>query len=161
VIRVAGFALGLVLSACAPRQAPPHQQAAESPAVTLERTPCFGRCPVYRISISNAGRVEYEGKANVAHLGLAADSIPPERVDSLLRELQEGGYFGFASNYVLNDKACGRYSTDSPTVITSASARDQVKRVVHDYGCSDAPPELTRFETRIDEVAGVSRWTGR
>ncbi len=104
--------------------------------------------------------MEYEGKANVQHLGPAVDTIPVARVDSLLQELQEAGYFGFASNYVYGG-ACSRYSTDSPTVITSATAGAQVKLITHDYGCSDAPPELARLEARIDEVAGVTRWTGR
>jgi Domain of unknown function (DUF6438) len=157
-------ALGLLVAACGPRPVPPPADtipAAAGPVVTLERTSCFGRCPVYRLSISAAGVVHYEGKAHVEHLGPAEDTIPSARVDSLVGELDRLGYFGLAEGYAPDSPACGRYVPDSPAVITSVTADGRQKRVRHDYGCSDAPPALTRIEARIDEVAGTSRWTGR
>ena len=82
-------------------------------------------------------------------------------MDSLAGELEAGGYFGFADDYVLDAPACGQYATDSPTVTTSLTMNGRSKRIRHDYGCSAAPSELRRLEQRIDEVAGTSRWTGR
>lgn len=170
-MRINRVALGLALAACAPRPAPQDagpapdgprvRQGAPSPVITLERMACFGRCPVYRISISAEGIVQYEGKINVEHMGPAVDTIPAAQVDSLVQELGRAGYFDFASDYVSNAPACGQYRTDSPTVITSVSTGRRVKLIRHDYGCRDAPAELARLEARIDEVAGSSRWTGR
>jgi hypothetical protein len=158
----AGMALGVVAAACAPRPVPPdNPPATDTPVITLERTACFGRCPVYRLSISAAGVVHYEGKANVRHLGAAEDTIPPARVDSLVQELGRLGYFDMAESHLPDSPACGRYSTDSPAAITSVAARDRRKQVRHDYGCRDAPAELAQIEARIDQVAGTSRWTGR
>ena len=37
--------------------------------VTLERTPCFGKCPVYTVSIYNKGFVRFIGKKDVEPLG--------------------------------------------------------------------------------------------
>jgi hypothetical protein len=163
------MAFALAVTACAPHPAPPDtgptpdrtagRETVGTPVVTLERTACFGRCPVYRLSISAGGIVRYEGKANVEHLGSAEETIPAARVDSLVEELRQRGYFGLAEAYVLDSPACGRYSTDSPSVITSVAAGGDHKQIRHDYGCSDAPPELARLEARIDEVAGASRWT--
>ena len=129
--------------------------------MTLERTPCFGTCPVYTVAISRDGKVEFDGKHHVADSGQATATIPPERVDSLLAELEAAGYFGFADAYVMDSPACGMYATDSPTVITSATRDGEIKTVRHDRGCSAAPPELSQLEQRIDEVAGTGRWVGR
>jgi hypothetical protein len=166
------FALVLLvgLTACSPRapaagQAPtpdgaPGAAANEPPVVTLERTPCFGTCPVYQIEISRSGAVRFLGKNHVIRQGEATAEIPAARVDSLLRELEAGGYFGFADAYVMDSPACGRYATDSPTVITSANAGGRTKTIRHDYGCDAAPQELGRLERLIDEVAGSSSWVG-
>jgi len=158
------------LAACSPRppaagdnpapSADTTAAATAAPAVTLERTPCFGTCPVYQVAISRSGVVRFVGTQHVGQ-GEATAEIPAARVDSLLRELEAGGYFGFADAYVMDSPACGQYATDSPTVITSASAEGRTKTIRHDYGCNAAPPELARLERRIDEVAGTSRWTGR
>jgi len=166
------FALALAagLTACVPRppaaggtpgpDGEPGAAAAEPPVVTLERTPCFGTCPVYQVAISRSGVVRFVGKNHVAQQGEATAEIPAARVDSLLRELEVGGYFGFADAYVMDSPACGQYATDSPTVITSASAGGRTRTIRHDYGCSAAPQALGRLERRIDEVAGTARWVG-
>lgn len=159
----------VAVAACSPRppagnnpapSAEANAAAAAAPVVTLERTPCFGACPVYQVAISRSGAVRFVGKQHVAQQGEATSEIPAARVDSLLGELEAGGYFGFADAYLMDSLACGLYATDSPTVITSASAGGRTKTIRHDYGCHAAPPELGRLERRIDEVAGTSRWTG-
>lgn len=168
------FALALLiagLTACSPRPpaaggtpAPngePDAAAADPPVITLERTPCLGTCPVYQVAISRSGMVRFLGRNHVTRQGEATAEIPAARVDSLLRELEAGGYFGFADAYVMDSPACGQYATDSPTVITSASAGGRTKSIRHDYGCNAAPRELGRLERLIDDVAGTSRWIGQ
>jgi hypothetical protein len=153
--------LGLLLSllACAPRKAVPPP--VESAAITLERTACFGGCPVYRISVSPDGTISYEGKAHVRLLGAATGQVPAQRVTTLLSELDKAGYFSFANRYTSAEPTCGRYATDSPSVISSATLRGRTKRIEHDYGCGAVPGALVVLERRIDEVLGSARWTGR
>ena len=158
----------LVLEGCASRKPalPQSGSASEtnvgaSSAVTLERTACFGRCPVYQISVVSDGVVSYQGKAHVRHLGPATAQISVEQVSSLISELEKGGYFSFAPRYTPGDSACGRYATDSPAVITSVRSAGRAKRIEHDYGCGSAPGALVVLERRIDEVLGSSQWTGR
>ncbi|MGH7509979.1 MAG: DUF6438 domain-containing protein [Gemmatimonadales bacterium] len=131
------------------------------PVVTLERTPCFGGCPVYTVAVSRSGKVTYQGRAHVRRLGTATAQIPQPRVDSLLHELDRGGYFTYADRYVQSEPACGRYATDSPSAITTVSHRGRTKRIEHDYGCGSAPGALVVLERRIDEMLGSARWTGR
>ena len=161
----------LAAAACAPRPAgegngAPEPDAAvaardDSTLVTLERTPCYGACPVYTVSISGTGAVRFVGTRFTTQVGEATAEIPPARVDSLVEELRGGGYFELADAYVAESPECGRYATDSPTVITSVFADGVRKEIRHDYGCGGAPPALALLEQRIDQVAGTARWTGR
>ena len=160
MIRRGLLAMVVVLVACSRRE-PTPAAAPAAPAVTLERTPCFGTCPVYTVTISRDGKVEFDGTRHVADSGHATATIPAERVDSLLSELDAAGYFGFAEAYVMDSPACGIYATDSPTVITSAMRDGETKTVRHDRGCSAAPPVLSHLEQRIDEVAETGKWVGR
>jgi hypothetical protein len=155
-------------AACA-RTVPPSPEAETrstpvAPAtgsVSLERGPCFGTCPVYKVTLDRSGAVRFEGRRFVADTGLSTGTASPASVDSLFAELQAAGYFGFADSYRMGQPGCERYATDLPTVITEVRLGDRTKRVEHDRGCADAPAALSVLESRIDEVAGVGRWVGR
>ena len=162
----AAFAAGAIACAPAPRPAaeagsPPGPESGRADGVTLERGPCFGTCPVYTVTIDRTGAVRFEGRRFVADSGTSTATIPRERVDSLLAELDAGGYFDFADSYRSGDAVCTRYATDLPTVITEVRAGGRAKRIEHDRGCADAPKALSDLEARIDQVAGVSRWIRR
>jgi hypothetical protein len=160
-----GMLLGLASCARNGAESKPAAQSSQSttsgPVITLERTACFGSCPVYTMSVSSSGEVQYEGRAHVRKVGAATGRVPRERVDSLLSELDRGGYFTFAERYTSPEPACGRYVTDSPSVITSVTLRGRTKRITHDYGCGGAPGALVVLEHRIDEALNSDQWTGR
>jgi hypothetical protein len=166
--RAAALVLLMHSAACAPRQTPatsqessPAQGPTSTPAITLERTACFGRCPVYRLAVSPTGVVTYEGTANVRRIGAATSQIPADRVTALVSELERAGYFSFADRYTSSELTCGRYATDLPTVITSVTLRGRTKRIEHDHGCGGVPGALVVLERRIDEVLDSSQFTGR
>jgi hypothetical protein len=166
----AAWLLAAWLPAACARTGTPRPELAEgsgspiAPAagsVSLERGPCFGTCPVYKVTIDRSGAVRFEGRRFVADTGVSTGTAPSASVDSLFAELQASGYFGFADSYRMSQPGCERYATDLPTVITEVRLGDLTKRVEHDRGCADAPPALSVLESRIDEVAGVGRWVGR
>jgi hypothetical protein len=146
-----------------PAPAPVVQSAAvpvDSAVVTLERTPCFGTCPVYLVTASRTGAIRFEGRAHVSHPGSAAGRIPQARLDSLLTELEAAGYFDFEDQYVPGSPACGNAATDLPTVTTSVTVHGRSKRIEHYRGCAGAPQTLSRLEERIDEMLNTAQWTG-
>ena len=167
MIRIIAAGVLLALASCARNEAESKpadrssQSATSAPAITLERTACFGSCPVYTVSVSPSGEVQYEGRAHVRKLGVATGRVPRERVDALLSELERGGYFTFAERYTSPEPTCGRYATDSPSIITSVTLRGRTKRITHDYGCGGAPGALVVLERRIDEALSSGQWTGR
>ncbi len=145
----------------APAEAPNHSASITGEAISLERTACFGRCAVYRVTVTPGGAVTYEGRANVRHVGSATAEISQDSVVALLREMEQAGYFTFSDRYAMSEPTCRRYTTDSPSVISSATFRGRTKRIEHDYGCGGVPGALTLLEQRIDDVLGSDRWTGR
>ena len=159
------FAWGVAGCASHPPAPPSVAQAptatADSAVVTLERTSCFGTCPVYLVTASANGGIRFEGKSHVPHPGSAVGQVPKARLDSLLAELDAGGYFGFEEAYVAGSPACGNAATDLPTVTTSVRLDGRTKRIEHYRGCSAAPQALSQLEERIDEVLDTGRWTGR
>jgi hypothetical protein len=167
--RIALAAILGVGSACAQPPKPAAEVVAQpaprtppdTDTVSLERGPCFGTCPVYRVTLDRAGNVRFEGRRFVADSGISTATVPREQAESLFVELETAGYFDLADSYRSGDPACTRYATDLPTVITEVHLGGRTKRVEHDRGCADAPAALSALETRIDEVAGVGRWTGK
>jgi hypothetical protein len=158
-----------VVPACAPRgsAAPADTSRVETTivgvpqALVLERSPCFGSCPVYTVAVSPDGEVTYQGRAHVRQLGAAEARIPRQQVNGLLNELDRAGFFTFADRYVQGEPACGRYVSDSPSATTTVTYRGRTKSIVHDYGCGSAPGALVVLERRVDEVLGTGKWTGR
>ena len=152
------------LGACGPRapQAPaPDAVSSSGTTVTMERGPCFGTCPVYRVSLSADGMVEFVGTRFVSRVGTDTARVGPAVADSIMRSLDAAGFFTLADAYVPDAPACGMYHTDAPTVTISVQASGRAKTVRHDHGCVGAPRELTRLEHLIDSVVGTTRWTGR
>jgi hypothetical protein len=105
--------------------------------------------------------VRFEGTRFVAHVGADSAQVEAAAVDSLLAELERGGFFEFEERYVAGAPGCGLYATDLPSAITTVNDGSRGKQVNHDRGCSAAPRALAMLEDRIDEVAGTARWTAR
>lgn len=129
-------------------------------AIALERTACFGRCPIYRVDIDDTGLVLYQGTAFVAHAGADSARVTPERVVELVEAADRLGYFDLADSYRMDDPTCPEYFTDAPSIILSVSAHGRTKRVEVDQGCVGFPSAVPELAQLIDEAAGVHRWIG-
>ena len=160
----AALALAACLTGCGqrtPGTPAPEATSSSGTMVTLERGPCFGTCPVYRVSLGGDGRIGFTGTRFVTPVGSDTSRVAAEQVGRLVDSLDTAGFFALADEYVLNSPACGRYATDAPTVTITVRSGERGKTVRHDHGCADAPETLTGMERLIDSVAGTSRWTGR
>ena len=126
--------------------------------VTLERRPCYGRCPTYVLSIAGDGSVVFDGRANVDSSRRVTSRVSPDSVASLVRLMEGRKFLTLPDRYAYGVPGCEPYYTDAPLVITSLSSGDRTKRVEHDQGCSGAPASLISMENRIDEIAQSWRW---
>src|SRR5215467_173822 len=80
--------------------------------ITLERTACFGTCPVYRLTIKSDGSVTFEGERFTKTTGIATGKISPGDFHSLVNEFEKINYFSLADAYTPGTKECSRRITD-------------------------------------------------
>jgi hypothetical protein len=122
--------------------------------ITLERTPCYGPCPVYRVTVLGTGEVEYFGRAHVARAGTHRWRISRRRLQRLAEALERAKYLRLEDEYT----SCG--PTDAPGCSISGEYDDgSSKTIVHYHGDPGAPDSLTELEDEIDRITGVERYT--
>jgi hypothetical protein len=118
--------------------------------LTIERTPCFGFCPVYSASVSESGEVEFYGQDYVAKKGHYKWNIDLKILDKLFTYLQKRGFFGLNDNYNRCDYTC------NASCITSVQLRDgTIKKIDHYHGDTTAPQILKTIENKIDLMLGL------
>ena len=154
-----GIALGLAL-ACSPSGQPDR--------LTLERRPCFGICPAYRLDVYADGRVRYEGPGWVNTM--AGGEVPSMRRDStqLSRDQTAAVFHAFdrawsrwgTNRFGYKKPGCPDAVTDQPTVILVRIAGRLRDTMDLYYGCLALPERVERAAAQIDSLAGVARWLG-
>jgi hypothetical protein len=125
----------------------------DSTTVTLERSQCYGTCPIYSLSITGDGKVSYQGKKYVKVIGAASGQLAASGLQRLVDMMMEADYFSLA---VPDD--CTDTVTDKPTVTTSLTWAGQTHTIEDYHGNGCAPPVLWTLESEIDVVAQSSQW---
>lgn len=150
-MRAGSLLAAAALSACAalPSEAP------AAGSVTLQRGPCFGRCPSYSVSMNALGEVVFTGERDVAQPGEHRFKKDPAEYASLLAELKRLGAFELRPRYTHGSEDCRRYATDMPSVRITLDDGQRQLAVQHDLGCRDAPEALTEIESLIDQRTGA------
>lgn len=123
-----------------------------TPVMSLERTACFGMCPVYGLAVFADGEVVYVGVRHVATPGVRTTQVDPGEVEFLAMQTADSGYFGWEDEYTW------QIVTDQPSAITSLNWQDQYKTINRYDGDPNAPIGLVRFEERIDRLANSGQW---
>ena len=145
----------LAAQADTPNQRTINQSQPISPqvAMTLERTACFGFCPIYKLTIYGNGKVVYEGQRFVKVTGTRTTTISQTAVRNLFAEFQKINYFKLQDSYT------GGH-TDAPSAITSLTMGKKQKTVNHYLASPNAPTQLTELENKIDAVVNSKQWIG-
>jgi hypothetical protein len=154
--RVAGSALVWVaVSMTAP--AVVAQAVPDDVVIKLERTSCFGECPVYSVSIDAKGNVTYEGTKFVRVEGRQTDRIPESRVAALLETADRIRFFELNDSYrtIRNPDGTETMVSDLPTTFVTITRAGRSRRVEDYFG---APPSLKELEQQIDDAARTTRW---
>lgn len=120
--------------------------------VALQRTACYGKCPVFELSIYNDGRVLYEGRNHVARYGKHEGRLPVESVDAIIYKAQSIGFFNMADSYPLHDTPIVE---EVPTAITLVRRGAHTKRVTDHH---HAPLALIDFEQYVESFLEKTHW---
>jgi hypothetical protein len=126
--------------------------------ITLERTPCHGPCPVYKVEVLGTGEVEYFGEAHVDKAGTHRWRISWRRLQRLAEAFERANFLHLDLH--LEDDYTSRGVTDAPGCLISVEYDDgSSKSIVHYHGYPAAPDALTELEDEIDRITGVERYT--
>jgi hypothetical protein len=120
--------------------------------ITLERTMCYGTCPVYKLVVRGNGVLSYDGEYFVKVTGHQTATVSEAQIRDLLSEFKKAHYFALKDSYDSYDCTC------MPDTITSLSVGGRTKRVFHYHGDCSAPKRLTRLEDAIDRIVDTGRW---
>ncbi|MEX2117292.1 MAG: DUF6438 domain-containing protein [Bacteroidota bacterium] len=129
--------------------------------VYLERTACYGSCPVYRLAYVSDGRVFFEGSGFTDQRGLMRGTADRSNFQNLVQQMTSAGFQSLNDEYL--DDGCSQLSTDSPSAIVILKLGGQLKRVNHYHGCNGFPGEmeLLSLEEAIDSLTNSKRWVGQ
>jgi len=117
--------------------------------LSIERSGCFGTCPMYQLQVFRSGLVVYEGRKFVSRIGSYQTRIDVAEMRVMAEEAKRIGYFD------LNDEYDNRAISDIPTTVTSVHAYGKSKKVSHRW---QGPAELKAFEKFIDSRFESAQW---
>ena len=117
-----------------------------------KKTPCYGKCPVYEVKISNDGKATYEGKMNVEKMGSFVGKVSGDGLKTLRDKLEMSGIYDFANAYPTD----GKQISDLPTTIIEYRVGDMIKSIRDKH---DAPAKLKDLEKWIEAYIESIEWT--
>ncbi len=117
---------------------------------SIERTPCFGRCPTYRISIYKSGYVVYEAIQWVADTGIFYTFITQKQLGDITAMAEKVGFAEMKDSY--HDPNI----VDVPSTFTALRIKGKIKKIDNTFG--DPPRELIDFEKYLDGLFTETKW---
>jgi uncharacterized protein DUF6438 len=127
-------------------------------SVVLERTPCFGTCPAYRLSVARSGMIHFESRNPGEDGRRAMDSIPSNEFQTILVRAHFLEFLSLPDRIADDKRFCPHAVTDNPTTIITIFIPGKAKRVEDYHGCDWAPAGLRDLETYVDQVTNAKRW---
>lgn len=137
--------------------------------ITLERSGCFGSCPVYKLTITGHGRAVFESRADPSVFAAMQPStappqsgvlipgrhevqIAPSTIDALIDQFRRARFFSLKDEYRAQ-------VTDRSTVVLSIDTGNGRKRVLDYVGEKvGMPPAVGELEKAVDIAANTGRW---
>jgi hypothetical protein len=123
--------------------------------ISLERTVCFGDCPIYKLLLLPNGKVSISTQNKMYHA--VTDTTA---VSNLFSSADYHHFWKFKDNYS-SFEDCQVYLTDFPSLIITVKTGNQKKTTNLYLGCRDtlsALKWLYEYGQAIDSIAGTKRF---
>ena len=106
--------------------------------ISLQRTACFGTCPIYKIEIFSDGSGIYTGTRFVKNIGITKFYLSETQINLILTQAETIGFTNMKDEY-------SEPISDLPTTFI------QIKdKKIRDY--TGAPKTLKKLESLIDQL---------
>lgn len=121
----------------------------DSLIIGFSKTPCFGRCPVYKVKVYASGFATYEGLNFTELLGFYSTRFSQDDIDNIFKAAKEIDYFGLESEY--NDP----FVSDLPSTISTLQNDSLSHRIV---ARMNIPEELKIFNANLAVTLQEQDW---
>lgn len=118
----------------------------------LSRGACYGKCPVFEVSVMSNGTAEYVGKFNVPRMGKHVAVIPSALLKTIKERAQTINYLQFSRTYPTDQSL---WISDVPTTVTFVRLGDQFHKIRNN---NDAPASLINFEQFLEQMLEGLDW---
>ncbi|HRI00972.1 MAG TPA: DUF6438 domain-containing protein [Saprospiraceae bacterium] len=117
--------------------------------LSLQKSPCFGNCAVYKITVFSNGLAVYEGKENVEMKGVYFTEI--KNSQSLIQQIRSVQWDQFNSNYFLN-------IPDLPELdMKYYDTEGVLRKTIHSN--TNLPSELSKINDAVIKLEQSEHWT--
>jgi uncharacterized protein DUF6438 len=128
----AGLLLTVAMAACA--TVPQAEAGRPVERLTYETGPCFGACPVYRVTIARDGEGLFEGRRFTAVTGERRFRVTPAQFEAFARQLAP--LRPAAGDRRYSGESCASMATDLPSAEVIWDARGGGRQSLYFYyGC--------------------------
>ncbi len=127
----------------------------ETLTISLQRTPCLGRCPIYRLEFFSDGTVRYQGSQFTDRIGTYRGKIDPQQLQAIFDQAEKIGFGELAEEYPTGSMRI----TDLPAAILTIRGPNWEKMVVNrNYANPDVAGEqeivdlLNALQSAVDTL---------
>lgn len=146
-ILVALVAIVFIAWSCKEKGTSNYRYKAES-VIEMRTTPCYGRCPVYSVSIDGLGMANYEGKRFVDREGKHKKQFNAQETNDIFKTFEELDLWKYKDEYVGD-------VTDLPTTYLTFTHNGKTKKIRMYY---DVPAELRALAKQVEEMTKTEGW---
>ena len=119
--------------------------------LSMERTACYGTCPIYEIKLYDNGLLLYNGKKYVSKTGTYIAKCNKHEVNDLTHSILNSRFFDLENKYPVNIFA----PSDLPGCTIYFSIKDKQKRI--EEHSMQTPRVLTFVEAKIDSFVASKK----
>ncbi len=117
----------------------------------IDRTPCYGKCPVFTIELFDDGTVKYNGVAFVDKKGTFTAQVTPEFMAQIQSKALSVKYLSFENKYPIAPVVIA----DLPITTTFIRIGNEDKQITDNF---DAPRDLIDFENWLVQQFEKLNW---
>jgi hypothetical protein len=114
--------------------------------VKVSRTPCFGVCPVYSVTVYEDGTFVYKGISNVNKQGELKGAVSKHAVANLFTQIDRLHFFWLKSRYGID--------TDLAGVVIQVLHKGR-RKTVTDF---EGKEEISQLAELVENITGISQF---
>ena len=135
------FFVGLLLQSCRTIKLEKDPDKA-SPIIVYSKGACFGKCPIFTMTVYNSGLVKFNGRRYTTMDGKHEMQLDKKQYVALVKKFRENRFWRFDDTY-------GMDLVDAPTVTISFSDKGKNKTV---KGKSEFPDKLKELAEMLEDI---------